>query len=347
LPVPTGSVAEAGVPLVETTRGGLVESVHHGAIAVVDNRGRTCWTLGDPGVVTFPRSSLKPLQALALVERGGVDRFQLTPEDLAVIAGSHGGEPMHVERVLSILARIGAPPEALMCGAQTPLNAAAAATLQASVDAPSALHNNCSGKHAGMLALARLLEAPFADYIDPNHPAQVAIRECMLDLLNLSEAEIGVGIDGCSAPAYAVPLERMAFAFALLGLPDASTPGPHRSALMQVGSAMRQHPELVAASSGRVDTELMRLDRGIVAKSGAEGYFCVGHSNGTGLALKLIDGDPAARARNLATLMAVRRADWIDDADVAGPLAGFGPRIPIHNLAGRLTGEVRPAHALA
>ncbi|MBV9895979.1 MAG: asparaginase [Chloroflexi bacterium] len=340
------TVADAGIPLVETTRGGRVESVHHGAVAVVDSTGHCLWSAGNPQVITFPRSSLKPLQALAFAQRGGVERFGFGSEELAVMAGSHGGEPMHIERVQGILARIGAPPEALMCGAQSPLNATAAADLQTSGTKPSALHNNCSGKHAGMLALCALLGAPFENYINPEHPAQQAIRRCVVDLLELTEDQLFVGIDGCSAPALALPLDRMAYAFALFGSPSAA-PESHRAAIASISSAMQKHPELVAASSGRIDTELMRLDRGLVAKSGAEGYFCVGHQSGAGLALKLIDGDAAARARNLAVAMAVRRAGWIDDTDLAGPLSAFGPILPIHNLAGRRTGEVRPATALA
>jgi L-asparaginase II len=340
------AVATAGVPLIEVIRGGRVESVHLGAIALVDTSAAVRWSAGDPQVVTFPRSSFKPLQLLALVERGGVERFGLEPDELAVMAGSHGGEPIHEERVQRILAKIDAPPDALLCGVQTPLNAGAAAQLRKSGTKPSVLHNNCSGKHAGMLALARLLGAPLEDYINPEHPAQRVIRATIQNVLALAPDELHVGIDGCSAPAFAVPLDKMARGFALLGC-YAAAPEPHCGALEVIGSAMRQHPELVAASSGRIDTELMRLHRGLVAKSGAEGYFCVGHADGLGLALKLIDGDPSARARNLAITMAVRRAGWISDADLAGPLATFGPRILIHNLAGRHTGEVRPTALLA
>jgi L-asparaginase II len=338
-------IAQAGVPLIETTRGDRVESVHLGAIAVVDARGTLRWSVGDARVVTFPRSSLKPLQLLALVERGGIERFGFDADELAVMAGSHGGELIHIERILRILTKIDAGPEALACGAQTPLNAAAGAELLASGIPPSALHNNCSGKHAGMLALARLLGVPLEDYIDPAHPAQVAIRECLVHVLGLEESSLGIGIDGCSAPAYAVPLDSMARAFALLGCAEAA-PERHHDALRVIGDAMRAHPELVAATSGRIDTELMRLRRGLVAKSGAEGYFCVGHADGVGLALKLIDGDPSGRARNLATAMAVRRAGWITDADVSRALAAFGPAIPITNLAGRETGEIRPTAIL-
>ena len=335
----------AGVPLVETTRGGCVESVHYGAIAVVDAQRGVKWSVGHASLMTFPRSSLKPLQLLALVAGGGIERFGLQPDELAVMAGSHGGEPMHVDRVLGILQKIDAPPSALACGVGTPLDSAAAAELMRAGSAATVLHNNCSGKHAGMLALARLLEAPLERYIDPAHPAQIAIRECLMDLLQVDAAELGVGIDGCSAPAYALPLRKMARGFAMLGDPPAASER-WRAGLQAIGSAMRRHPELVGGSHGRVDTELMRLGRGLVAKSGAEGYFCVGRADGSGLALKILDGDPGARARGVATVMAVRRMDWIDDTDLAGRLSAFGPRQPIRNLAGRHTGEVRPAAAL-
>jgi L-asparaginase II len=279
------------------------------------------------------------------VERGGVEHFGFTTDELAVMAGSHGGERIHLERVVRILGKIDAPADALMCGAQMPLDAGAAAELRASRQSPTVLHCNCSGKHAGMLALARLLGASLDDYINPDHPAQVAIRECLLDVLQLEPDTIGIGMDGCSAPAYAVPLSSMGRAFGLLGSVDLA-PEPHRDALRRIGEAMRSYPELVGGTSGRVDTELMRLGRGLVAKSGAEGYFCVGHADGIGLALKIVDGDPTARARNLAIAMAVRSAGWIEDRELAGPLGEFGPVRPSHNLAGRHTGDVRPAAAL-
>src|SRR5262249_1763147 len=152
--------------------------------------------------------------------------------------------------------------------------------------------------------------------------AQVAIRECLRDLLQVDPAELAVGMDGCSAPAYALPLRKMARGFAMLGDP-AGAPEPWRAGLEAISTAMPRHPELVAGTRGRVDTELMRLARGLVAKSGAEGYFCVGRADGSGLALKILDGDPAARARGVATVMAARRMDWIDDADLAGPLSAF------------------------
>lgn len=331
-------VADAGVPLVEVIRGGIVESLHLGAIAAIDADGSVRWSAGDTGLITFPRSSLKPLQLLALVELGGVERFGFQSDELAVMAGSHGGEVIHIERVQRILEKIEAPPEALMCGVQKPLNA--------QVASPTALHNNCSGKHAGMLALARLLGAPLEDYINPSHRAQQAIREVLVDLLQVTTDKVVIGMDGCSAPAYALPLHKMARGFALLGCARFA-PEWHRAALQLVGDAMRQHPELVAATSGRVDTELMRANPRLVAKSGAEGYFAVGHADGVGLTLKVIDGDAGGRARNLAVAMAVRRSGWLEDAAFDGALGQFGPRLPIRNLAGRVTGEIRPTALLA
>ena len=334
------------VPLIEVTRGGIVESVHYGAIAVSDGQGSITWSAGDPDLLSFPRSSLKPLQVLALVARGGMDRFGLTPDELAIMAGSHGGEPIHVETVLSVLGKIDAPPEALMCGVQVPLDAAAARTLAASAKPPGALFNNCSGKHAGMLALARLLDAPLAEYIDPDHPAQRVIRDTLVDLLDLNPANLPIGLDGCSAPAYAVTLGAMARGFALLSAPSGA-PGEWQAPLQTIASAMRSHPVLVGGSHHRLDTDVMRLGRGLIAKSGAEGYFCIAHPDGFGMALKIQDGDAANRARLLATVTAAYRQGWLTDHDLANSLSEYGPELPLFNLAGRRVGEVRPAAVFA
>ena len=324
--------------LVETTRDGLVESAHHGAVVVADAQGGVRWSVGDPALRTFPRSSLKPFQLLALVQRGGVQRFGFSPPEIAVMAASHSGEPLHVRLVESVLARIDAPPETLACGVHPPLHPGSAADLVRAGHAPSPLHNNCSGKHAGMLALARLLDAPLDGYLDPEHPAQRVIRECLIEVLRLDAADLPYGLDGCSAPAYAVPLDRMAAGYALL----ASAPGAFRT----IADAMRAHPEVVGGTSGRADTELMRRPRRLVAKGGAEGYFCAGHPDGLGLALKILDGDPSGRARSAVAVGAALRFDWLDASDLDGPLAEYAPGHAIANWAGRHTGEVRLAAEL-
>lgn len=331
----------AYVPLVEATRDGLVESLHLGALALADPSGELRWSLGDAHLRTFPRSALKPFQLLALVQRGGIERFGFTSAEVAIMAASHSGEPGHVATVESVLSKIDASAVDLRCGTHLPLAADAAATLARDGIQPSALHNNCSGKHAGMLALARLLDAPLEGYLDPSHPAQRAIRDCLVDVLTLDPSDLPVGLDGCSAPAYAVPLDRMARGFALLGAPERAPAGTAEG-LRAIGDAMRAHPDLVGGSSGRVDTELMRLDRGLVAKGGAEGYFGVGHPDGLGLALKILDGDAAGRARSAAVVGAARRLGWVDPGD----LAEYGPGRPISNWAGHQTGQVRAAPPL-
>jgi L-asparaginase II len=324
-------------PLVETTRGGRVESVHVGALVLVDADGATRWSIGDAGLLNFPRSSLKPFQLLSLVEAGGVERFGLTTVDLAVAAASHSGEEIHVQAVQQLLSKIGAAPSDLACGVHEPSDAAAARRLRDRHETPNALHNNCSGKHAGMLALARALGAPLDGYLDLDHPVQRRIRACLVEVLELDENDLTVGIDGCSAPAYAVPLDHMARGFAWLG--DASrAPVRWRKPLERVSAAMRLHPELVAGTHGRVDTDVMRHASGaVVAKGGAEGYFCMGHRDGLGLAFKIMDGDAARRARSAVVAGAAERLGWVP----AGALADYGPCLPITNWAGRTTGEVR------
>ncbi|HKN46903.1 MAG TPA: asparaginase, partial [Candidatus Polarisedimenticolia bacterium] len=157
------------VPLVEVRRGGTVESIHFGAIAIVGASGRTMATAGDPLIVTFLRSAAKPAQLLPLLDSGAVEAFGITDEEIAVMAGSHGGEPFHVDAVLSILGRIGLTEAALQCGAHAPYHRPSAEMLRERGGRPSALHNNCSGKHAGMLALSRHLRAPTETYLDPGH----------------------------------------------------------------------------------------------------------------------------------------------------------------------------------
>jgi L-asparaginase II len=315
-----------------------VESVHHGALVMVNTDGAVCWSIGDPELLSFPRSSLKPFQLLALVARGGVERFGLDQRDLAIASASHSGQEIHVDAVCRLLAKIGASPEALQCGAHAPVDAEATKR----VPAPQAVHNNCSGKHAGMLTLARLLDAPLDGYLGLQHPAQRAIRETLIDVLELDADNLPVGIDGCSAPAYAVPLRKLARGFALLGKPTAA-PARWQTGLTRIGAAMCSHPELVAATHGRVDTDLMRAAKGaVMAKGGAEGYFGMGHTTGLGVALKLLDGDAAQRARRVTVVAAAERLGWVPD----GALREHGPRVAIHNWAGKLTGEARPATVL-
>jgi L-asparaginase II len=202
--------------LVEVWRGGRVESEHRGAIAVVDASGKLIAHVGNSDLVSYLRSSAKPFQLLPLVESGAADRFAFTDAELAVIAGSHAGEPRHVAAVQSILNKIGLSDDALQCGIHVPFNADAAKALRAADREPTVLHNNCSGKHSGMLAQAVDRGLSTHDYLDPQHPVQVTIRRRLAELGGITFDEIGVGVDGCSAPCFAMPLRAAALAFARL-----------------------------------------------------------------------------------------------------------------------------------
>lgn len=291
-------------PLVEVIRGGRVESEHRGALAVVDATGRLVAHVGDVNLVSYLRSSAKPFQLLPLIESGAADRFGFTGAELAVMAGSHSGEPRHVAAVQSILDKIGLSEDALQCGVHMPFDPKAAHALRAAGREPTPIYNNCSGKHAGMLAQAVDRGLSTHDYLDPSHPVQIAIRQRLADLAGISFDEIGVGVDGCSAPTFALPLKASALAFArLTPRPPLSTTnsappgeGEHkRTALNRVAQVMMDYPEMVAGE-GRLDTDLMSAAIGrVVSKGGAEGYHGMGivreGQPALGVAIKIADGD--------------------------------------------------------
>lgn len=281
-----------GEPAVRVRRGGVVESVHRAIVAVAVPRGKLVARLGDPRAVTFLRSSAKPFQALPLLESGAADKFGLTPPELAVISGSHGGEDRHVKAVEGILAKAGLGPDALQCGVHKPYHGPTAERLGANI---TALHHNCSGKHAGMLLLAAHLGVPVKDYIDPHSEGQRRIRRTLADLCGLKVAQVKLGTDGCSAPNFAVPVKAAAVAFARLAAPE-QAPG-HREALTRIGAAMIRNPGMVAGD-GRFDTVLMEAFGGtLLSKSGAEGFEGMGvPAKAWGIAVKVEDGNTRAVA---------------------------------------------------
>jgi L-asparaginase II len=322
-------------PLVEVTRGGRVESEHHGAIAVVDAGGQLIAHVGDVQLVSYLRSSAKPFQLLPLIESGAADRFGFTAAELAIIAGSHSGEPRHVAAVQSILNKIGLPESALQCGVHVPFNADAAKALRAAGSEATVLYNNCSGKHAGMLAQAIDRGLSTADYLDPQHPVQVTIRQRLAELAELPAEKIYVGVDGCSAPCFAMPLHASALAFAKLA--DAKS-----GALQRVARAMLEHPEMVAGE-GRIDTDLMRaVPHRLVSKGGAEGYHGMGivveNGSALGVAIKIGDGD-GKRGGHPAIIETLRQLGVLDDAALA-QLKNCHTW-PVTNHRGLEVGEVR------
>jgi L-asparaginase II len=281
-------------PLVEVLRGGQVESVHHGHVAVVDADGRILAWAGDPRTPVFPRSSFKPFQALPLVESGAFARTGLGPSALALIAGSHGGTDAQAALALAVLERAGVDERALRCGAHAPYDERTAAALRERRQEPGPLRHNCSGKHAGMLLYARELGAPLRTYIEPGHPVQRRIFERFSEVTGEPWLDSTPGIDGCSAPTPRMPLSSLARAFALLALGRDSA-GRGAPGLAAIRDAMMVHPEHVA-SEGRLDTLLMRTLRGRgVSKAGAEGMHAVGLADrGVGIAIKIADGSRRA-----------------------------------------------------
>jgi L-asparaginase II len=339
-----------GIPLAKVYRGNHLESFHSGSIAVVDSRGRLLAFAGDPGFVTCLRSAAKPFQAMPLLEYGGVEEFDLTGEEIALICGSHGGEAIHVSTAAGLLRKGDFDEEDLLCGAHAPFDEKAAADLRASGEPPSALHNNCSGKHAGMLLATQAMDAPSANYIDAQHPLQEVIRTTLADFTGVDATTIPIGMDGCGVPAFFVSLHRAALAYARL---MAANLERYADSAETVTEAMTTFPQFVAGSWS-VTTPLMEAFGGdLVAKEGAEGFYAIGLSPeiaptltnrmsvdddcALGIALKIDDGS-MTRGRNPVILKTLE----ILGLDLASkPELQRYREWPLRNVAGKLVGEVR------
>ncbi len=334
------------VPLVEVWRGSAPESVHFGAIAVVDSVGAALASAGDPGIRVFLRSALKPAQALPLIASGAVERFRFTDSELAVMIGSHGGEPFHVQAVRSILKKIGLGEENLLCGVHAPYHKPSARALREAGRKPGALHNNCSGKHAMMLALAIQMGAPVKSYLEESHAVQRAIRAAVEDLAGLRPGGAMTAIDGCSAPTYAMPLENAALAFARL-LQPAGVGENLAAAARRAVTAMRRHPRMVAGTN-RLCTALLRIPgRRLIAKIGAEGFYGMAFERdgrGLGIALKIADGD-GERARPAAAIEILRQLGAIPSEAATVLNTRFVPAIL--SRRGLKVGQVRTAFDLS
>ena len=333
-------MAEPFAPLVEILRGGIVESVHHGAVAVVDRDGRLLYAAGDPEVVTYTRSSLKPLQALPFVAAGGLDRYKLTVAQTALLCASHSGEPRHVEAAAAILAKAGNDASDLMCGTHPPVHY----EVRGEIPPPppySPLSHNCSGKHSGMLAHCAACGYDKRDYLAMEHPLQRQIRAAVSTMTGVPESALRAGIDGCSAPNYAMPLARLALAFARLA--SAGVDPDYGSAPRQLADAMTAAPEMVSGE-GRSDLALSRAGRGDwVCKVGAEAVQAIGiRSRGWGIAIKVADG--GRRALLPATIAALDQAGLLDAAARAALAPLAAPTL--RNYRGLTVGEERPVVVL-
>ena len=340
-------------PLIEVTRGAFVESRHGGHLAVVDPSGNVIAQLGDITTITHYRSAAKPFQAIPLVSTGAANYFGFTAQQLAVINGSHSGEAAHVAVVQSILDQIGLSSEALQCGTHMPFDDVTAKQLRASGQAPHVLHNNCSGKHAGMLALAKYFHHPLENYLDPEHPIQRMIRIFLSRFTNQSFDDIGVAVDGCSAPVFITSIKAMARSYAqLVGLRFTYLERDNelREAATRVVNSFIEHPEMIGGTRNRLDTDLMRAARGqIISKVGAEGVQLLGvlpcqrYPHGLGIAIKVEDGD-IKRARDPIVIETLRQLGLLDATQLA-QLAPYA-HATIHNHRKLVVGEVRTCFTL-
>ena len=346
-----------GTLLAKVYRGDHLESFHSGSIAVVDSLGRLLAFAGDPAFVTCIRSAAKPFQALPLLEYGGAEEYDLTGEEIAITCASHGGEPVHVSTAAALLRKGDFDEEDLLCGAHAPYDEKASADLRASGEAPSPLHNNCSGKHAGMLLATKVMDAPSANYNDPQHPLQGIIRSTLAHFAAMEGSEIPMAVDGCGVPAFFIPLHRAAYAYARL---MATSEGAARGALEQyatsaghVVEAMTAFPYFVAGAWS-ITTPLIEAFAGdLLAKEGAEGFYAMAAAPSfastltnrlkldddcaLGIALKIDDGS-MTRGRNPVILKTLELLGF--DIAAKPELQGYR-EWPLRNVVGTLVGEVR------
>lgn len=325
--------------LVEVIRGQVVESRHFGDIAITDANGELQMSLGDAQRLTYARSAAKPLQALPLITSGAAEYFQMTEEEIAVTCASHHGEEMHLEIISRFLKRIDISERALQCGMHPPYDHPSYERLLKNGQDPSVLHNNCSGKHAGMLALAKFMHADLDTYLEINHPVQQAILDAVSFVSETPREKIPLGIDGCGVPVFALPIAKIATVFARFVAPPATFPKPVQCAMRIISEAMMKYPQLVSGSDS-ICTVLTKQSKGnLLVKIGAEGVYCVGIADkGWGMCVKVDDGN--ARAVYPAVVEALSQID-VTFEQTLHQLENF--RKPeLKNHAGTVVGEMVP-----
>ena len=322
------------VELAQVWRGPIVESWHRGVVAVANFDGRLVGAWGDAGLMTFPRSALKPFQAMALVESGAADAYALTDAHIALAAASHHAEPLHVAMVEEWLARLGMVEGALVCGPAMPRRAQDQATAYSQAGARR-VYSDCSGKHCGFLTMTRHMGAS-GNYADPAHPSQVLYRAILSDYIGRDANTLPVGLDGCGLPAFAASMRDMATAMARFGVGYAKNPA-RLAAAKRVTRAMMAHPDYVSGT----DSQTSRLVRGaggkVVVKAGAEGYLlAAAPERGLGFAIKMADGSSRGSFGVLARMLG--HFDVLRTAEAEALVAEVEPLLT--NSNGHVTGRV-------
>ncbi|MDP1714608.1 MAG: asparaginase [Anaerolineales bacterium] len=346
-------------PILELMRGSIVEATHAGSIAIVDSTGKLLHSHGDPDMVAFLRSSAKPFQVLPFVEQGGVDHFGFTQKELSLSCASHETAQMHLDTVRAMQKKIGIQESHLQCGGHLPSDAAKLKQVIKEDITPSSNFNNCSGKHTAMLAFAKMRGLPLENYLAFEHLIQKEILKTFSEMCGIELDKIELGIDGCSAPNFAVPLVNAALGMARICDPrDLSE--ARAAACKKTTTAMIAHPEMVS-NYGEFDCELMKIGGGrIVTKRGAEGFQIIGlmpgvyGEKGVGIAFKVTDGDASrmndsmessSRVRPAVTLEILRQLNVLNGSHLKS-LAKFGPEKILKNYAGLVTGRSKPVFQL-
>jgi len=347
------------LPLLELMRGTVIEATHLGSIAVVTADGTLLHSYGDPHTVAFLRSSAKPFQVLPFVEAGGVEHYNYTQRELSLSCASHETSQMHLDAVQALQHKVGIEERYLQCGPHLPGDAKKLREVIQQNILPTANFNNCSGKHTSMLAFAKMRGLPLENYLAFDHPIQQDILKTLSEMCNIDAKEIQLGIDGCSAPNFAMPLFHAALGMArMCDTRDLSE--ARAMACKKISTAMTTHPEMVS-NVGEFDTELMKIaESKIVTKRGAEGFQIIGimpgviHERGVGVAIKVTDGDKHSMDNDLAehtrvrppvALEILRQLGALNETQVKA-LSAFGPEKELKNYAGLVTGKMYPVFKL-
>ncbi|WP_141604367.1 asparaginase [Terrilactibacillus laevilacticus] len=320
---------------IKVYRGNYIESTHRMHIAVTDNKGTLLFHFGQPERPIFPRSSMKPFQAIPLVETGAAKHFNYSQKELALSCASHSGEPIHRQAVLHILDKLNLSEDALQCGTHIPRDLESYKNLIRSGKDLTPSFSNCSGKHSGMLATAVYMGEEPETYREVPHPVQQRILQAVSDVCSVPVSEIELSVDGCGAPVHRIPLQNAAFGYAKL----ASGIGTHQEALTTIREAMMAHPEMVAGKN-RFDTDIMRAFPGeIIAKAGAEGVQCLGLvKKGIGIAIKIEDGN--GRATDATAMKVLNDLGFLDDQpNIPDYLAPY-ITTPVKNMREEAIGKI-------
>jgi L-asparaginase II len=335
-------------PVVEVTRGKIVESIHFGAAAVVDSEGKLIASYGDPQAVSFLRSAAKPFQALPFIEMGGAEKFGFSDSEIGLICSSHSGTDKHLNAISNLQAKIGVAEADLLCGTHPPMHQPTVEDLLVKGLKPTPNRHMCSGKHTGMLAYAKLIGADLKHYLDNDSPVQQSILTSFSEMCEIPVDQIELGTDGCSAPVFAVSLYNAALGFARLSDPNKLSPA-RQIACHKIYAGMTGAPDLVAGP-GRFDTIFMQTMNGsILTKTGAEGYQSFGIPSrngkpGIGIALKIADGDVNDRSRALFGLEILYQLGFVTREEL-NKLAEFYTK-KILNWRKITIGEIRPCFKL-